>query len=103
METTDGTKVVSHVTRSGNKDVTEKNQTSLTTTKKVNTYQVDSTNSVLTSFTPVSLAGQLTGQITHTTSSGDKTKQINKRAMVSMPTTKQVNKGDLYVLQFSTS
>jgi hypothetical protein len=74
VETTDGTKVVSHVTRTGTKDVTEKNKTSLTTTKKVNTYRVDSTNSVLTSFTPVSLAGQ----ITHTTSSGDKTKQINK-------------------------
>jgi hypothetical protein len=78
VETTDGTKVVTHVTRNGNKDATEKNQTSLTTTKKVNTYQVDSTNSVLTSFTPVSLTGQVTGQITHTTSSGETTKQINK-------------------------
>jgi hypothetical protein len=78
VESAEGTKVVTHVTRSGNKDFTEKNKTTLTTTKKVNTYQVDSTNSVLTSFTPVSLAGQLTGQVTHTTSSGDKTKQINK-------------------------
>jgi len=78
VESISGSKVLSNVTPSGTKETTAKFALTFTTTKKVNTYIVDSTNTTLTSYTPVSVVGVFGGTITHTTPTGDKTDQINK-------------------------
>jgi hypothetical protein len=78
VESISGSKVLLNVTPSGTKETTAKFAITFTTTKKVNTYTVDSTNTTLTSYTPVSVVGVFGGTITHTTPTGDKTDQINK-------------------------
>jgi hypothetical protein len=78
VESIEGSKVLSKFTHNGLKETTVKISNTFTTTKRVNTYTVDSSNTALTSYTAVSIVGVLAGSITHTTPVGDKTDQINK-------------------------
>ena len=77
-ETINGTKTISRNTPRGVKDTTVKIQNTFNNIKIVNSYTVDSTSNTLTSITPVSISGNITGQVTHSTPSGEKTTQINK-------------------------
>jgi hypothetical protein len=78
VESISGSKVLSKVTSSGTKETTAKIEITFTTTKKVNTYTVDTANTTLTSYTPVSVVGVFGGTITHSTPTGEKADQINK-------------------------
>jgi hypothetical protein len=78
VESISGSKVLSKITHMGLKETTVKIENTFTTTKRVNTYTVDTTNTTLTSYTPVSVVGVLAGSISHSTPKGDKTDQINK-------------------------
>jgi hypothetical protein len=78
VESISGSKVTSRITNKGLKESTVKFSNTFTTTKRVNTYTVDTTNTTLTSYTPVSVVGVFGGTVTHALPTGEKVEQINK-------------------------
>ena len=78
VESISGSKVTSRITSKGLKENTAKFSNTFTTTKRISTYTVDTTNTTITSYTPVSVVGVFGGTITHSSPTGEKVEQVNK-------------------------
>ncbi len=76
IETIIGSVVILSNSKNGMKERTVSFSNTLNSTKIINTYTVDSANTKLTSITPISISGSITGQITHSTPNGEKINQV---------------------------